>query len=302
VEVKRIAHLTGHNGSVYVVKEGETKHLILSGAGDGWVVQWDLVQPEVGRLIAKADVNIFSLCFIKQKQLLLLGDMNGGLHWIPVHSPTEQKNISHHKLGIFDIHHIDNELFTLGGDGILTKWNVEKQKSTDSVQLSKQSLRAMAYAPQRNEIAIASSDRNIYILDRTSLALKNVIEAAHGNSVFCIAYSPDEKQLLSGGRDALLKKWDIENAYANALSIPAHLYTINAICFHPEGHLFATASRDKTIKIWKSDSCELVKVVNTIRNGCHINSINSLFWSSYNNWLISSSDDKSLMVWEIIGD
>jgi WD40 repeat protein len=298
VEIKKIAQLTGHNGSVFALTEGEAKHYVISGAGDGWIVQWDLINPEVGRLIAKADANIYSICFVKEKQLLLLGDMNGGVHWIPVGKPDLQKNIAHHAKGVFDIQYIDNQIFSVGGDGVFTKWDITKQRSVESIQLSNHSLRAFAFSKERNEIAIAASDRNIYILDVETLALKTVIESAHGNSVFSVAYSPDGAMLLSGGRDALLKAWDTRN-FQCISSEPAHWYTINAICFHPKGHLFATASRDKTIKIWDSATLKLLKVIDTVRYGCHINSVNALFWSDYNYWLVSCSDDRSLMVWEV---
>lgn len=299
MNVKKVAALTGHNGAVYRLNEGEAKHYILSGAGDGWIVQWDLINPDVGRLIAKADANIFSILFIKEKQMLVLGDMNGGTHWIPVHHPTEQRNIAQHQKGVFDIQYIEKQVFSIGGDGTLTRWDMAKQRGAESIKLSNHSLRAMAYSPQRKEIAVAASDRNIYVLDVDTLSIKAIIERAHANSVFSICFSPDGKKLLSGGRDALLKVWSADNDWACISNQAAHLFTINTICFHPFGHWFATGSRDKTIKIWDANNLELLKVIDTVRHGCHVNSINTLFWSDYNHWLISGSDDRSLMVWEI---
>ena len=61
----------------------------------------------------------------------------------------------------------------------------------------------------------------------------------------------------------------------------------------------ATASRDKTMKIWDANNFKLLKVIDTVRNGGHINSVNTLRWSKYNNWLISGSDDRSIIIWEI---
>lgn len=297
--VKKIAQLTGHNGAIFSFCEGEAKHYIISAAGDGWVVQWDLNQPEVGRLIAKAEANIFSSCLIREKMLLLLGDMNGGVHWIKTNDATSQRNVAHHQKGTFDIKYIDNHIYTIGGDGVITKWDVEKQRSLESIKLSNQSLRTMTYAKQRNELAVGTSDRGVYIIDIESFTLKTVINDAHSNSIFSIAYSPDERYLLTGGRDAQLKVWYCNEGFSNIQHIAAHLYTINAICYHPQGHIFATASRDKTIKLWDSNTFELLKVIDTIRLGCHINSVNTLFWADFNYWLISGGDDRSIMIWEI---
>ena len=299
MNVRKVAELSGHNGAVFALAEGEAKHMVISGAGDGWIAQWDLNNPEHGRLIARADAHIYSLCFIREKQLLLLGDMNGGVHWINLLSPDTQKNIAHHKTGVFCIRYLNGNVYTAGGDGVFSKWSLEKQRCTDSLQLSAQSLRTFVYSPKRNEIAIGCSDRSIYIVDGESMSLKSVIRDAHQNSVFSLAYAPEREILVSGGRDALLRIWDAENDYQQLQSTAAHWYTINAIAFHPEGHLFATASRDKTIKIWDSASGALLKVIDTVKNGCHTRSVNALFWSDFNHWLVSGSDDRKLMIWEI---
>ena len=83
------------------------------------------------------------------------------------------------------------------------------------MQLTNQSLRSLAYSAKRNEIAVGASDNHIYFLDAESLELKHKIENAHDNSVFAVHYSLDEKLLFSGGRDARLKVWNLENACEN---------------------------------------------------------------------------------------
>jgi WD40 repeat protein len=303
IRVKKITQLTGHNGAIYSLAEGEAKHLLLSAAGDGWIVQWDLVNSEVGRLVAKADKNLFAMQYaLRPSQNLLLGDMDGGLHWINLKNAALQNNIAKHQKGIFDIKIINNHAITIGGDGFLHRWNLQNKTITDSLQLSYQSLRCMDFSAAKNEIAIGSSDRNIYLLDATSLSLKTVISQAHTNSVFAVQYSPDSQYLVSGGRDAMLNVWHLEKEIKNIATQAAHLYTINKILFHHEGKFFATASRDKTIKIWDSQTFQLLKVIDVIKFGGHVGSVNTLFWSAYNHWLISGSDDKTLIVWEIEED
>jgi WD40 repeat protein len=44
---------------------------------------------------------------------------------------------------------------------------------------------------------------------------------------------------------------------------------------------------------------KLLKVIDTIRLGGHIRSVNRLFWSPFADYLISVSDDRSVMVWSI---
>ena len=183
---------------------------------------------------------------------------------------------------------------------MLTRWSAAESRSLESLQLSQQSLRCIAHAPGRRELAIGSSDNNIYLIDSDTLELKHKIEDAHDNSVFSLHYSPDEQHLLSGSRDAHLKAWRLSaDPPKLANSQPAHWFTINSIAYHPSGKWFATGSRDKTIKIWDAANFKLVKVLETIRDGCHVNSVNRLLWHEYEDYLISASDDRSMIVWSV---
>jgi WD40 repeat protein len=328
INTKKIAHLTGHIGSVFALAQGQTPQYMLSGAGDGWIVEWDLSQPEIGKLLAKVESNIFSLLFLTDENKIIAGNRDGGIHFIDLNDSQKNKNILHHEKGVYSIQIIENQLFTLGGEGVLTRWSLTENRAIESLHLSAKSLRCMAVSPTKNEIAIGGSDGNIYFINK-QLELIHILKKAHENSVFTLKYTPDGKYLITGGRDAHLKIWHFTeggDSFPNSnnvspithhpsliihylspiTDVSAHWFTINSIAFHPHNSsIFATASRDKTIKIWsfqseQAEPLRLLKVLDTIRDGCHINSVNTLHWSSFNNYLISGSDDRSLMVWEIM--
>jgi len=298
VEVRKHKQLTGHNASIFSVVAGPSHQYFLSGAGDGWVARWDLDNPETGRLIAKVETQIFSLLYLKDQRKVVVGNMNGGVHWVDTDNPEATKNIAHHRKGVFAIERVGEHIFTAGGGGMLTRWSLADGRSLESFQLTNQSLRCIDYNAARKELAVGCSDNSIYFLDAGTLELRERWKGAHENSVFTVRYAPDGKHIFSGARDAHLKVWD-RQAGRIVADHPAHWFTINDIAIHPEGHWLATGSRDKTIKIWDAQSFELLKVLETARDGGHVNSVNRLFWSPYRNYLISGSDDRSLIIWEV---
>ena len=119
MNIKKIAHLTGHRGAVYALSQA-SEHTFFSAGSDGFVVLWDLRQPDLGKLVAKVDAHlpnsrthVFSMCYLKQKELSVVGDMNGGVHFIDLKHPEKTKDIAHHQKSVFDIQLINNELCSI---------------------------------------------------------------------------------------------------------------------------------------------------------------------------------------------
>jgi WD40 repeat protein len=293
----RLLHtLTGHRAAIYALAPGAGGR-ILSAGGDGWVVEWDLAAPDLGRVAAAVETQLFSLCALPGARQLVAGNMNGGVHWIDLDRPEATRNVQHHGTGVYAIIAVGDAILTAGGDGVLTRWSVAERRTVESLQLSRHALRALAWAPGRGELAVGASDGCIYLLDAGTLALRRRLDDAHPPSVFAVAYSPDEQRLLSGGRDAQLRVWDLADDFRTLVQQPAHWFTINHIAWAPDGRRFATASRDKTIKLWDGATYALLKVIEIIRDGGHVNSVNRLLWTP--DALVSASDDRTLKVWAV---
>ncbi|MFN0037251.1 MAG: WD40 repeat domain-containing protein [Saprospiraceae bacterium] len=297
IHIEKIHACTGHRAALYALAPGRTARHFLSAGGDGWVVEWDLNDPETGKLVASVETQTFSLCSLPDRERIVAGNMNGGLHWIDRQAPDHTRNVQHHRKGVYDLLPIGEWLFSAGGDGFLTRWDAANARTVESLQLSHQALRSLSFSEKRGEIAVGASDKCIYLLDAETLAVKRVLKDAHSNSVFALAHSPNGQYLLSGGRDAMLRAWDLNDDCRMVCEQPAHLYTINHLAFSPDGSLLATASRDRTLKIWDAQTFELLKVLDTLRFGSHARSVNCLLWLP--DCLVSCGDDGLAMVWKI---
>lgn len=292
IEIKKIAQVTGHKGSIFALLPGDRSHDFLSGGGEGWLVNWDSRDPDPGKLMARVESNVFSLC--RHEQWYIAGDMNGGMHWVdPI--DNKSKSVQHHRRGIFDIWKYKDGLYALGGDGYLSRRTAPGQ-NVESVQISHQALRCKVEI-DRGIIAVGASDSCIYIIDLEEMSILSRIENAHDPSVFSLAYDPLSQRMFSGGRDAQIRIWNTTGQCIQ--EIPAHMFTINALIYISKMDLLISGSRDKTIKVWRASDMTLLKVIEGIRDGGHLNSVNCLLWQPDLDYLISGSDDKSIGIWSI---
>jgi WD40 repeat protein len=289
---------TGHKDAIFSLGIDMGEDVFYSGAGDGYIVEWKLDGSGDGRLLCRVNRPIYCFSILKDKGLLLAGTASGNLHIIDLKKASEVKNIEAHTLGLYDMKISGDKLITAGGDGLVKIWNLENFDLLQNLNYSDKSARVISLKENGSGFTIGYSDCFIreFIWAEPALLLEEF--KAHENSVFALAYNKTNGNLLSGGRDAMLKEWNQTNQLQ---VIAAHNYHINDIKFNPTANLFATVSMDKTLKIWDAKTLNLLKVIDRFKQDAHTNSVNKIIWLN-DKELITCGDDKLIFQWEIIED
>jgi len=298
VQVNKLHTLTGHRDCVYTLARASAPHLFFSAGGDGMVALWDMNHPEEGELIAKLPNSIYAIHHLPEQNLLVAGHNYEGIHLLDWREKKEVASLQMTTAAIFDIKSFNNDLLIATGDGLLTIVDREKWVIKKKLLASERSVRTMAINPVAGEVAVGYSDNFIRIFDLDGYLLKKEWQA-HTNSVFTLTYDQEYKMLLSGSRDARIKVWETVG-YTLQEEIAAHLFAINHIEFSPDGKHFVTCSMDKSVKVWDTSALQLLKVIDKARHAGHGTSVNKLLWTSFNNELVSASDDRTLSVWHLI--
>ncbi len=298
IQVEKIHSLIGHRDCVYTVESSDRAELIFSAGGDGMIVKWNLTTPEEGELIAKLPNSIYAIHYLTKQGYLVAGHNYEGIHLLDWREKKEITSLKLSTSSIFDIQSFGNALFVASGDGAITIVDLEQWSVKRTLIHSKKNARVIAINPIAGEMAVGYSDYFIRIFSLEDYSLKHEFQA-HQNSVFTLRYTPDHKFLLSGSRDARLKVWDVSTDYIQAAEVVAHLFAINHMAFSPSGQHFATGSMDKSIKVWDTSELKLLKIIDKARHAGHATSVNKLLWTSFNNQLVSASDDRTLSVWSL---
>ncbi len=288
--------LMGHKGAVYALDIDPRRALLYSGGGDGWLVAWPLGHAD-GQLIAQTDDQVFSMRYVDQLETLYAGTMNGDLYIIDRSLASEaRRKVFHHK-GIYAIDYHGRYLLTAGGDGKLGIWSLDTHELIESIALSHKALRSISVSPMGGCLAVGASDGVIYVLEPHSWQLTATIPCAHAASVFSLVFT-DGSTLVSGGRDAHIKVWKLEETKAVlSQDVSAHWYTVNSLALTGKSHQLVSSSRDKTIRIWNPDTMQLLQSLDGIKNRGHLHSVNKVCW--YDGSLYAASDDRTISVWKL---
>lgn len=307
IRVKKTGELTGHSGAIYALEQScqENECFFYSGSSDKIVAKWNPDRIHSENFSAQLPSMVYSLRYLEDEDVLLAGTSEGKIHIINLAEKQEIRILQNHVKAVFDINTPPllqkkaNILLSAGGDGIVSIISRTDFSTIKLLKLCNEKLRAIdSYG---NNAAIACGDGMIRIIDLRHLKVKSEF-IAHKGSVYTVRFSPDGRFLLSGGKDAHLNVWGMmagTGLWNMKKSIPAHNYAIYSIVFSPNGNYFATASRDKTIKIWDANTFEILSRINKEQYDGHIHSVNKLMWITYKNLLISTGDDRKIMLWAI---
>ncbi len=262
------------------------------------VVAWDLNVPDTGTLIAKLPNSVYALHHHRESDMLIAGHNYDGIHFLDWQNKIEIGSLQLTSAAIFDIQSYGQNILVATGDGNILNVNSKTRTLVNQVQSSSKSARAISINLSRGEVAVGYSDNYIRVFDLDGLILKHAWEA-HANSVFTVRYSPDNKLLYSGSRDARLKVWDPAAGYSRVTEVVAHLYAINHLDFSPDGKHFVTCSMDRSVKVWDAEKTSLLKVIDRARHAGHGTSVNRVLWTSFHDQVLSASDDRTISVWNI---
>lgn len=126
------------------------------------------------------------------------------------------------------------------------------------------------------------------------------IYRGHTAPVYGVDWSPDGKQIVSGGRDGLAKLWDVATG-ADLLIYRGHApLAVNAVAWSPKGTLIASAGSDTTVQVWDAKTG---KVSMTYRG--HTDYVATLAWSPDGTRIVSAggdptrNGDHTVHIWEV---
>lgn len=290
--------LSGHQNPIYTLINSTKKDTFFSAGNDKGVVEWSLETMSFVRVLVPVQSSVYALH--RHDNLLFIAQRSGLILVFDLKEEKVLTTLSFHQKGVFDIKTIayKNELISTGEDGLLAVWSLKDFSLLYHFPVIQQTVRSIALSKDEKQIALGAKDGLIRIYSSEDYSLIRELKG-HTLPITALQYAPEGNYLISGSRDAQLKVWSLPH-YELINSIAAHMFSIYAIAFHPTKPYFATCSQDKGIKLWGSQDFRLYKILSLEKNTPgHFHSINKMIWTEDGRYLISTGDDRQVMIWKM---
>lgn len=266
--------LSGHRGQVVKVAFHPTFTLIASASDDATVKIWDWETGEFERTLKG--------------------------HTRPVND--------------VDFDSKGNLLVTCSSDLFIKIWDSQNEwKNTKTFPGHEHTVSSVRFLPGDQHIVSASRDRTIRVFDIATTHLVRTI-SGHSDWVRCVAPSDDGQLIASCSNDQTAR---ITNPLNGELKteLRGHDHVVEVVVFAPiaayaairelsgipntdrtkrPGLYAATGSRDKSIKLWDTQSGQMLKSLTG-----HDNWVRAIVFHPTGKYLLSAADDYTIRVWEL---
>jgi WD40 repeat protein len=158
---------------------------------------------------------------------------------------------------------------------------------------------ALAFSPDGEEIAKSGFDGRVFtgkhVFDRQEYSIPG---PPPKSEAWCLAFSPDGSTLAAGYDNAgvpeqqTLRLWDLTTKKSKTLF--GHDAIVMALAFSPDGKTLATASYDRTVRLWDMADGKCLRKLTG-----HTDAVRALALSANGTRVASAGSDLSIRMWNV---
>lgn len=193
-------------------------------------------------------------------------------------------------------------------DQTVKLWDMESGQCLRTLHKHTNRVWAIAFHPHQRLLASGADDYTTRLWDLETGQCSKTWQG-HSNSVYAIALHAQNCLLASGHEDQTIKLWDFNLKAFSTDSAPplaqtlshrpfrvlrGHKNRVFSVAFSPDGQLLASASLDRSIKLWNAHTGQCRHTLHG-----HQSWVWAVAFHPQGQWLASASYDHTVKLWDV---
>ncbi|MBE9031838.1 TIR domain-containing protein [filamentous cyanobacterium LEGE 11480] len=303
--------LEGHTGTIYSISFSPDGKTLASGSADKTIKIWNIETEKSEKTFKGHTGAIRGVAFRHDGKILASASQDSTAKLWNIKTGNLLRTITGHASGVRAVRFTPNgrNLLTASYDYTAKLWNVPLlDKKADFDQRATAVFEVTTLQGHVGPIYDANLSGDGQWLTTASIdgtariwkvqgGLQSGKPPQHEKTITDLAFSqPDGRFFISVSSDRKLKIWDTKTRELLD-SVKAHDGRITRAAFSPTQQLIATASTDKTIKLWQLNNDGTVQPLSTLEG--HRDTIQSIEFSPDGKYIVSGSADSTAKLWDI---
>lgn len=233
-----------------------TANQIYSGGSDGKIIRWteqsNQWKSEV--LVTNSDYQYYSIAISPDGKWLVAAGLfsdNEAKNYVELYDLSTMKiskKIDGYTFAIENLH------FTPDSKGFFARDNSGRSIKYSDLSTSKEVIKptvkinAINLSPDGNRLAGAGENGSLYLWDvKNNFAVTEI--KGMGEHLTAVTFAPEGRRIIVGDNTGIVKMFDTQSGLT-LRTLSGHTSAIEQISFNHAGNFMATASKDKTVRLW----------------------------------------------------
>ncbi len=258
---------------------------------------WDLETGEKIRTIEKPGGPIVSLDFTDEgKSLAIAGgylptskskDKNFDIEIHQLNGDEAPLRLMGHTDCVSDVrfHPNGKHLLSSSWDKTIRLWDIRSGKEIDNAWIGAYVM-STDFHPSGEKIACGTANNRLILFGIEGTEFKEIWRRNaydyEGDTVECLAFSPDGEKIATGGFDRTAKIWEVQSGDEKE-TLRGHFAPVVNVDFGPDSNKLLTASQDGIAKFWDLERSSESRILKR-----HLQSVNAISFSPDSRWLVSA--------------
>nr|CAD7462606.1 unnamed protein product [Timema tahoe] len=157
----------------------------------------------------------------------------------------------------------------------------------------------LEFHPREPILVSGSRDFTIKLFDYSKTSVKKAFRTiTDSDQIRCMSFHPTGNYLTVGTNHPVIRLYDVMSAQCFVCSIPSHQHTgvVTSLKYSLDGKVYASSSRDGSIKLWDGISNRCVNTFHKAHDGAEVCSVR---FTRNGKYLLSSGKDSLIKLWEL---